>query len=72
MEELARRHRQYACLKKVMLAHCASIMACECWQNDLYGIEKLQGTIEHMSLVADRLHESLSDLRRIEADVLRG
>ena len=72
MEELARRHRTYACLKKVMLAHAQSITTCECWHHDPYGIEKLQGTIEHMSLVADRLQEALSDLRRMEAEMLRG
>lgn len=70
LEDLTEKRARYEALRRSLLNHGQSVLACGCWHYDAYGLERLQGKLDHMKLLAEHMQATLADIQRIEGALL--
>lgn len=67
--ELVEKRSEHEALKAALQGHGQCLISCACWHNDIYGTRRLQEKLGLMQLLAERLEQTLIEIRDIEAQV---
>lgn len=68
--DLTEKRSIHEALKQTLMSHGRCLTDCPCWHDDLHGVLHLKQRLAHMLRLAERLEETLVDIREIEMAVM--